>query len=79
MLEKERKEALKDGISVCVLYFRNSIDSCTQQEYYSQFTFRPKINAISRVIARPSSVEELYKNERSNQVCSMIYDFYQSY
>jgi hypothetical protein len=32
--------------------------------YYSQFTFQPQINKVSRALGRSSSVEELHDNSQ---------------
>eukprot|EP00698_Gefionella_okellyi_P002723 TRINITY_DN12591_c0_g1_i1.p1 TRINITY_DN12591_c0_g1~~TRINITY_DN12591_c0_g1_i1.p1 ORF type:complete len:634 (+),score=152.18 TRINITY_DN12591_c0_g1_i1:129-2030(+) len=47
--DKERMDAQKAAIA---------------NEYYEQFTFKPKINPISKAIGRPSSVDQLVNNER---------------
>src|SRR5690606_15369943 len=51
--EKQKTERLKE---------------CIQDQYYSQFEFKPKTNPISNIIATPTPFEELVKNEHSKAV-----------
>lgn len=56
-----------------MVYFqdnRNKILSrkAAEQAYYSQFSFQPQVNPKSRKIGRPTPLEELVKNQRSEKV-----------
>jgi hypothetical protein len=43
-----------------------------QSEFYDQFTFRPSLNKISRVLGRPSSVDELVEDPRGRKVPALL-------
>ena len=35
-----------------------------QEQYYSQFTFKPEIDVHSKKLGRTATTEELYRNEK---------------
>lgn len=50
---KQRNEALKE---------------CIREQYYAQYNFQPEINKISKIIGRPTELDELVSNERNRQL-----------
>lgn len=50
---KQRNEALKE---------------CIREQYYAQYNFQPEINKISKIIGRPTDLDELVSNERNRQL-----------
>jgi hypothetical protein len=57
--DKLRADALKEEI---------------REQHYNQFNFKPRINDVSKTIARPTSQEELISNERNKKIKKNIAD-----
>ena len=52
-VDKERTEALRENLA---------------SQYHGQFSFKPEINPVSKILGRAMSVEELAANERNKRV-----------